>query len=80
MIIARPASGRGRVAVVTAGDGGDEEVPAAPPSPQLQHTDQRQKRHMANTPVRNMDQPMMGMRKLEVLEMNLKSRCRWNRV
>lgn len=31
-------------------------------------------------PVRNMLQPMMGMRKLEVLEMNLKSRCRWKRV
>jgi hypothetical protein len=31
-------------------------------------------------PVRNMDHPMMGMRKLEVLEMNLKSRCRWNSV
>jgi hypothetical protein len=29
--------------------------------------------------VRNMDQPTMGMRKLEVFEMNLKGRFRWKR-
>jgi hypothetical protein len=36
--------------------------------------------HRARAPVRNMLQPMMGIRKLLVLEMNLKSRFKWNRV
>ena len=40
----------------------------------------RQMAASLDAPVRNMDQPMMGIRKLEVLEMNLKSRCRWNSV
>lgn len=31
-------------------------------------------------PVRNMDQPMIGMRKLLVLLMNLNCRIRWNRL
>jgi hypothetical protein len=34
----------------------------------------------AAPPVRNMDQPTMGMRKLLVLLMNLNGRCRWNRL
>ena len=33
-----------------------------------------------NLPVKNMLHPMMGMRKLLVLETNLKERLRWNRV
>ena len=33
-----------------------------------------------NSPVKNMLHPMMGMRKLLVLETNLKERLRWNRV
>lgn len=32
------------------------------------------------SPVKNMLQPTMGMKKLDVLDTNLKGRSRWNRV
>ena len=34
----------------------------------------------AGSPVKNMLQPTIGMKKLDVLETNLKGRSRWNRV